>query len=205
MNSTPTIRDGGPGDVDTLVEIFCDSFAADPVFSWVFPQRRLHADFFRLVIEEVYLPRGIIHMEDSGAGAALWLPPQERFQMPPRMALLRLAVNIILFGGPGVLWRAHQQGSVFARYMPQDPHYYLQFIGCRKGMQGRGIGAAILKHGTRMCDEQEMPAYLESSNELNVPLYERHGFVVQADATVARNGPRAWFMWRPDPGHSAAQ
>ena len=41
-----------------------------------------------------------------------------------------------------------------------------------------------------------MPAYLESSNILNVPLYERHGFVVQADAAVSDDGPRAWFMWR---------
>lgn len=196
MDSVPHIRDATSADVDTLVEIFCDSFAEDPVFSWVFRRQRLHEEFFRLVIEEVYLPRGMIHMEDSGAGAALWLPPKERFQIPPRIALLRFGINIIWFGGPWVLWRAHQQGAVFARHMPRDPHYYLQFIGCRKHMQGRGIGAALLKHGTRLCDEEEMPAYLESSNSRNVPLYERQGFEVQAQEAVAPGGPTAWFMWR---------
>ena len=53
-----------------------------------------------------------------------------------------------------------------------------------------------MKHGTRLADEAGMPAYLESSNSLNLPLYQRHGFEVQAEEGVAEGGPRAWFMWR---------
>ena len=47
-----------------------------------------------------------------------------------------------------------------------------------------------------MCDEQGLPAYLESSNVLNVPLYQRHGFEVMAEAALPQGGPSAWFMWR---------
>ena len=58
------------------------------------------------------------------------------------------------------------------------------------------MGATLLKQGTRICDERGTPAYLESSNRLNVPLYQRHGFEVIHEQAVAKNGPKAWFMWR---------
>jgi GNAT superfamily N-acetyltransferase len=42
--------------------------------------------------------------------------------------------------------------------------------------QGRGHGAALLRYALERCDREGLPAYLESSNSRNVPLYERHGF-----------------------------
>ena len=39
-------------------------------------------------------------------------------------------------------------------------------------------------------------AYLESSRDINVPLYERHGYEVTAEDTMAGGGPTAWFMLR---------
>jgi ribosomal protein S18 acetylase RimI-like enzyme len=51
-------------------------------------------------------------------------------------------------------------------------------IGVDPVRQGRGLGSALLKHGLGQCDAQGLPAYLESSNPKNVPLYERHGFEV---------------------------
>ena len=59
-----------------------------------------------------------------------------------------------------------------------------------------GIGAALLERGTRACDDQQMPAYLESSNRLNVPLYQRHGFEVIHQQRISARGPTVWFMWR---------
>ena len=196
MQTSPNIRSGNWDDLDTLVDILSDSFAIDPILNWVIPRSQLYPEFFRLFIKEVYLPRGIVHMDDAGRGAALWLPPQERLQIPPRMTLVNLVVKLLIYKGPGPLWRIHRQGALFAKHHPKDPHYYLQFIGCRQRDQGRGVGAALLKQGTKVCDEQDMPAYLESSNSLNVPLYQRHGFEVIHEQAVTDDGPRAWFMWR---------
>lgn len=196
MDTQPVIRDGVPGDLETLVDTLSDSFSRDPVLNWVFPRVQMYPDFFRLLIKDVYLPRGIVHIEEQGRAAALWLPPEERFEIPPRLAMLKFALELILREGLRPLGRIRKQGSIFARHHPREPHYYLQFIGCRQDAQGQGLGAALLKQGTKICDEHGMPAYLESSNSLNVPLYERHGFEVRAQENVARNGPPAWFMWR---------
>jgi ribosomal protein S18 acetylase RimI-like enzyme len=196
MQKLPFIRDGAEGDLETLVDTLSDSFANDPVLNWVIPRPQLYPEFFRLFIRDVYLPRGIVHLESSGRGAALWLPPEQRLEIPPRLSLLNMFIKLVLRKGPLPLWRIHQQGALFAKHHPKEPHYYLQFIGCRQRDQGQGVGAALLKQGTRICDKRGTPAYLESSNHLNVPLYQRHGFEVIHEQAVTRTGPKAWFMWR---------
>ena len=200
METIPEIRDAAAGDVEILVDTLSDSFSSDPVMNWVIPRPELYPDFFRLVVNDVYLPRGIAHLEDQGRGASLWLPPGEKFEIPPRLALLNIMARLVLRKGPGSLLRIHKQGTLFERYHPAEPHFYLQFIGCRSRDQGRGVGSALLKQGTRLCDEAGLPAYLESSNHLNVPLYQRHGFEVIHEQGLASAGPRVWFMQRPARG-----
>ena len=196
MEKSHTIRSGHAGDLETLVVTLSDSFSTDPMLNWVIPPIQLYPDYFRLLLNEVYLPRGMIHLEEETRATALWLPPEERFQMAPRLSLLKLALRLIANDGLRALGRIRQQGLVFEKHLPAEPHYYLQFLGCRVQFQGNGVGSALLKHGTQICDEQGIPAYLESSNQLNVPLYERHGFTVLAEETLSNGGPRAWFMWR---------
>lgn len=196
MDSPPVIRDGVPDDLDTLVDTLRDSFAEDPIFNWVFPDAALYPYFFRLVVSELYLPRGMIHLDDAGRAAALWLPPEERYQLPPRLSLIYFGFRLLRHGGPRCLRRLRTQGALYSKHLPREPHYYLQFLGCRHDHQGHGIGTALLQEGLLVCDERDMPVYLESSNERNLPLYERHGFEVRATAQVSKKGPTVWFMWR---------
>jgi len=196
MGEAPIIRSANSVDLDSLVAILSSSFEHDPVMNWVIPSTALYEDFFRLIIRNIYLPRGIAHIDEAGRGASLWLPPGERFELPPQWALLRMIGQLVLREGLRPLARMREQGVVFAQHRPREPHFYLQFVGCSQGQQGAGVGSALLKYGTRLCDEREFPAYLESSNELNVPLYQRHGFEVIAEAQVGSGGPSAWFMWR---------
>ena len=196
MDTAPTIRDAVESDLDILVDTLSDSFAEDPMFNWLFPSTQLYPFFFRMLVKEVYLPRGIVHLDDQDRAAALWLPPEERLKIAPRLRLLRFGLKLMRVNGLRPVWRVSRQSSIFARHHPKEPHYYLQFIGCRRGEQGRGIGAALLKQGTRICDERGMPAYLECSNPRNIPLYERHGFRITGQQAVGSNGPMAWFMWR---------
>ena len=195
-DAAPLIREATASDLDTLVDTLSDSFTNDPILNWIIPDDSLYPDFFRLIVEEVYLPGGLTHLETEGRGAALWLPPGVRFEIPPRWAMLSMISRLVLKRGPAPLARIRRQGRLFSQHHPREPHYYLQFIGCRQRDQGMGVGAALLKQGTRVCDEQGVPAYLESSNIRNVPLYQRHGFEVIAEADIPGDGPRAWFMWR---------
>lgn len=199
METPPIVRDAGTNDLETLVNILSDSFAQDPMFNWVFPNTQLYPYFFHLLVKDVYLPRGIVHIEEQGRAAALWLPPEERFKVASRVGLLKFGLKLVKQNGLQAVRRVYQQGAVFARYLPSEPHYYLQFIGCQHGNQSQGIGTALLREGLNICDDRRMPAYLECSNELNVALYRRHGFEVRASEAVGKDGPTACFMWR-EPG-----
>lgn len=196
MQQAPDIRDGTGNEIDIIADVLADSFSEDPVMNWVIPARHLYMDFFRLIIRQIFLPRGMVHLERGQRGAGLWLPPGEKFDVPPGLGIIKLMTQLVLSKGPRPLMRIPQQARLFDKHHPHVPHYHLLFVGCRQDAQGKGVGSALLKQGTRICDEQHMPAYLESSNELNIPLYQRHGFEVIAEENLPGDGPKAWFMWR---------
>jgi ribosomal protein S18 acetylase RimI-like enzyme len=192
----PDIIDAQNRNEAALASVLAEAFSEDPVMNWVIPEPRLYGDFFHLLARDLFLPRGISHLEREERAAALWLPPGVKFDLRPSLSLLGLVMKLLLRKGPGPLLRIPQQDRLFGRHIPDEPHYHLVFIGCRKSAQGQGLGSVLLKQGTRICDEQGMPAYLESSNALNVPLYQRHGFEVIAEEALPGDGPRVWFMWR---------
>ena len=80
---------------------------------------------------------------------------------------------------------------------PKDPkHWYLGYLGTRCDSQGLGIGSAMLREVLTHADETRTPAYLESSNERNLTLYERSGFRVVEEIKALGSGPSIWRMWR---------
>jgi len=68
-------------------------------------------------------------------------------------------------------------GAQAEQFHPKEAYWYLALIGVDPAHQGQGYGSALLASALQECDREHMPAYLESSNARNVPLYARHGFV----------------------------
>ena len=73
-----------------------------------------------------------------------------------------------------------------------------QRVGAAGRVQRRAQAdrVAAIAPGLQHADSLGLPCYLESSNELNVPLYERHGFKVTREFAFPGGGPTAWLMWR---------
>lgn len=53
-----------------------------------------------------------------------------------------------------------------------------------------------MKKALLRCDEEGLPAYLESSNPRNIRLYQRHGFEVMGEIQSG-NSPVVTPMFRP--------
>lgn len=164
--------------------------------NWVVPHTALYPDFYRHLVSGLFLERGLMFMDSGARSAALWLPPGVAHQWPGGISQLRLVLRLLWHSGSKVFPRIRQAEEVMVRRHPGEPHYYLHAIGARRDCQGQGLGSALMKHVIRRCDEEGVPAYLESSSPRNVPLYERHGFEVQATEPIGEGGPPMFFMWR---------
>src|SRR6185437_4262605 len=62
-----------------------------------------------------------------------------------------------------------------------------------------GLATRMLREVLAGADTDGVPAYLESSSERNLPLYERNGFRVVGELRALGHGPTIWRMWREPP------
>lgn len=196
MQPANTVNTAQKNQGELLGDILGDAFIDDPCFNWVIPDRRLYSAFFRMLADKVYLPRGHCYLDREERGAALWLPPGVSPALPMSVTQLILVARLAWHSGAGVLKHLQQAQEVMDRRHPTEPHYYLHAIGARHANQGQGVGSALLKAGTLVCDREQIPAYLESSSESSAALYQRHGFEVFAEEPIGKGGPSLYFMWR---------
>ncbi|NJS15361.1 MAG: GNAT family N-acetyltransferase [Sphingopyxis sp.] len=82
-------------------------------------------------------------------------------------------------------------------HRPAGNYWYLHFVGVRGEHQGKGHGGRIIRAQTVVADTEGLPCWLETATPDNVPLYQRLGFVTQAEWDVPGRGPHFWGMMRP--------
>jgi ribosomal protein S18 acetylase RimI-like enzyme len=192
------IRKIGEADVPTIAKALARAFEDDPIMSWVFPSDserlpRLERSF-ALYLRRIWLPREECYGTDRLFGAALWMPPGTwHLSM---LAQLRLVPSMISVVGSN-LPRLMRVLNLIEKKHPKSPsHYYLAVLGIEPEFQGRGFGGALMQPVLQRCDREGTAAYLESSKQRNVVLYERHGFKVVEELRLPQDGPPLWRMWR---------
>jgi GNAT superfamily N-acetyltransferase len=187
-----------------LGEVLADAFAEDPVFAWLIPPQVRGRDHrlrtFFTSMSRGYLRRGKpCYLTADASAVALWAGPGA-WAMPLSQMILEAAPSGLAFRGR-LLRALRTQLQVERLHAGQStPHWYLGYLGTRSGRQGQGLGTRMLREVLTGLDADRVPAYLESSNERNLPLYERNGFRVTGELQALGHGPTIWRMWRdPQP------
>jgi ribosomal protein S18 acetylase RimI-like enzyme len=191
------IRKATSADVDKLGDVLARAFDDDPIFRAMLPDdaRRRHAlpILFREWTRLLHLPLDAAWTTDDVTGGALWAPPGKW-----KIGLLdeaKMAPKMLGALGSRVVASLRVLFAIESRHPKGPPHHYLRVLGCDPTRQGQGIGSRLLRPVLEQCDAKREPAYLESSNEKNLPFYRRHGFET-IDEVVTHLGPRIWLMWR---------
>jgi ribosomal protein S18 acetylase RimI-like enzyme len=169
------IHSVGTDQVDEAWDTLTLAFSTDPCTRYIWPKPRAFIGGYRRMLQAVAGPaleRGKVFATSDFGAAALWLPPCEKADGDAIDVLIGETVS------PERAAVGAQVGEQMDRYHPQEPHWYLSMIGVDPSRQGRGLGSALLKHNLALVDAEGLPAYLESSNPRNIPLYERFGFEV---------------------------
>jgi GNAT superfamily N-acetyltransferase len=193
------IRAAGRADTAETAQVLARAFHDDPLFGWFLPakgsrHRRLRR-FFATELQHESLRHGAVELasvDGRVAGAGVWFPPGS----PLGTQASALPGYLRAFGRR--LGTVARFQSVAVRVHPREqPHWYLAIIGVDPVRQGYGVGAALLRSRLRRCDEEGLPAYLESSNPDNVPLYQHFGFDVTGALGLPEGAPVVSTMWRP--------
>lgn len=189
----PRVTELTPADQAAATQTIVLAFAADPMARWTWPSAHQYLEamprMIRAFAGEAFSLGTAWATDDYGA-AALWLPPGAHSDEDGLTAVVESTVE------PS---RLAESGPIFeqmAAYHPEEPHWYLPLIGADPAHQGQGLGEALMTHALARVDRDHAPAYLESSNPRNIPLYQRHGFEILGEI---RNGssPTLVPMLRP--------
>lgn len=193
-----TVRKVTPHDLTGVADVMGRAFDDDPVLNFIAKPDARRSERIRMMMDlglrKMTFPFGETYVADGFEGAALWNPPDGRphgllndLSMMP--AMLRVA-------GVSQLPRVVGALQMMDKKHPKQPHYYLLAIGVEPSLQGRGIGGQLMAPVLERADREQMPAYLESSKEKNLPLYQRNGFEVVERLDLPSGGPPVWLMWR---------
>ena len=172
---TTTVRTATSTEEARVISTITLAFVRDPVTRWVWPdpqQYLTHYAAFARAFGGKAFEHGSAYCVDDFSGAALWLPPEVQPDDETLIGIFQRTID------PERLPTGFALFEQMGRYHPEEPHWYLPLIGVDPSKQGRGHGAALLRHALERVDRARRVAYLESSNPANVPLYQRHGFEV---------------------------
>ena len=175
-----------PADMDPLISVMVLAFAADPVARWMYsdPQRYLayFGPFIRAFAGKAF-STGTVWCIEGNRGGALWFPPGVKPDENAIAAILGESVPRDVMADVNAMF------AEMAAYHPRNPHWYLSTIGVEPYFRRNGLGSALLTEALRRCDEEHLPAYLESSNPANATFYQRLGFETLGVISVGRSPP----------------
>ncbi len=161
-------------DEPAIVDAIVLAFTADPMWRWAWPTPHTFlvcARAFVRAFTGAAIAHGSAYCSEDLVAACLWLRPGVHGDDAAVDELFGRSLT------PARLADLQGIAAQMERFHPKEPHWYLSLIGVDPAHQGKGYGSALLTRSLQECDREQMPAYLESSNAKNVPLYARYGFV----------------------------
>ena len=194
---TDHIQQAGQVELPAIIETLAQAFQTDPALSWILPdpdhrQRALRSLF--QVLAPADLRAGVALRSVGDEAATLWRAPGRAHV--GTLEFMRTVIPLVVTFGAALPRGLKVQASIDA-HRPKGCFWYLHYVGVRREHQGKGHGGRIIRAQTAIADADGLACWLETATPENVSLYERLGFVTQAEWDVPDGGPHFWGMMRP--------
>ncbi len=144
------------------------------------------------------LVRGRVYTTPDFSGIAAWLAPgtaPPSFFQQARAGMLWLPFGFGLRGFRRLTAYDDVARRLHHTYAP-GPHWYLAVIAVDTGLQGRGIGSALMRPMLDRADAERKACWLDTHQEQNVRLYQRHGFEIAERAELPGHAIPVYGMLR---------
>ena len=207
MTTAPPIDRLTRDDEPAAVAALAAAFAGYPLFAVLSPNAkrrpRVTEAFCRFLFRMSVRCDTAFGTADRAAVACAWPPGSE---WPSWWAGFRA-------GGPSLFWQLGWRGAPLlmrleaefdagrAKHIP-GPHWYVQLLGVRPEVQGKGLSRAVLRPIFDAADHDRVPVYLETATEPNVAIYQKLGFELRGHRELTGGLPN-WELVRPPQEASA--
>ena len=190
----------GRGEMWETALVMGRAFVDDPISTAVGPHRRGHrrvagpVAFMGVLIASARHGGTIRVARDGGRvlGVSVSFMPGA-WPIPEGAAAYE--IGWLLIAGPATLRRGLDFDRRIRAAHPDHPHCYLWFLAVDPSAQGRGVGHALLDRIHLEAEEADVPTYLETGKEANVPWYASQGYRPVGDVRIASGEP-LWLMER---------
>jgi GNAT superfamily N-acetyltransferase len=161
-----SVREVGAGERARTVAVQVTAFCADPLTRWSYPDSKQYIECFTRFVDVFIGPsleHGTCDVIGDFLGVSFWLP----IDVPVDFESLQMVVR--------ETFEPQRRDELLAlfelmeRYAPEGPHWRLGKVGVDPAHRNVGAGSRLVAHRLSRCDEQGLPAYLESSNAQNIP------------------------------------
>jgi GNAT superfamily N-acetyltransferase len=192
--------------IKPATRVLARAFQDYPLFVHLIPDESERKNKLSYILE-AFVRYGILYGEVYASspnleGVAVWWSPQLTILIPWRM--IRSGMLSILFKlGKNPVARlllvTYHMSRIHRRHAP--PRYWLlHIIGVAPDFQGKGYAATLLRPMLARIDGEQLPCYLDTEDEKNVPLYQHYGFKICEEAIIPRTEVRLWAMLRENSG-----
>ncbi len=183
---TGMVRQATGEDLGAAARVLALAFEVYPWTRWSIPEEDYEQRLERL--QYLYLGHALAHglvlVDEQLRSVAAFLPPDAPEPGPDMQDEV-----VELLG-------SRATALVELRLpQPKAPTWTLATVGVDPAHQGRGLGTAVASAGLKLIDREANAVVLETSDERNVRLYGRLGFLV-TDTTVIPEGPTVYSMSR---------
>jgi GNAT superfamily N-acetyltransferase len=183
---------------ERIIELLAECFDTNKSVNWIVKQDSKRKERIRHLMdysfdscidsEEIYLSKDlngvvICSMSDDK------LPFLEEAYLTARFVLQVTGIE-----GIG---KALRREEYINSYHPQDHEFiYIWFIAVDKTQQGKGIASTMMKEIIDRSNKDDLPIYLETSEERTVKFYQKQGFEVFHTSEEEMFGFKLYFLRR---------
>ncbi len=160
---------------DVVIDIILETFDKNRSTNFVIRQDSKRSKRLKTLIEYSYFlgeKFGKIYLTKDKKGAAIVLYPELK---KTSLSTIYWDVKLITQSiGLKNLFRVFKREKQLEKNYPSNQFIHLWYVGVKESEQGRGIGKKLIEQ--IISEGAGKTVYLETSNELVFPMYEKIGF-----------------------------